>query len=291
MLKKRLVACLIVKDGIVVQSIGFRQYLPVGSVAVAVEFLNKWGIDEIIILDIDATPKKRTPSFHLITEASKKSFVPLTVGGGIQNLDDMKKLIHFGADKIAINTISITNPHIISEAAGVFGNQCIVVSIDVKVNEHGGYEVFTQSGRVAAGKDPVTWAEEVEKLGAGEILLTSVDRDGSKRGYDLNIVKAVSNAISIPLIACGGVGHLRHFVEGIEEGGASAVSAGNFFHFTEHSPIIAKEYMRQAGIDVRLDTYANYKDINFDEITARVMKRPDQYLEMLRFEYHPEEVI
>ncbi len=291
MLKKRLVACLIVKDGIVVQSIGFRQYLPVGSVAVAVEFLNKWGIDEIIILDIDATPKKRTPSLQLIIEASKKSFVPLTVGGGIQKLDDMKRLIHFGADKIVINTASMTNPRIISEAARVLGNQCIVVSIDVKLNEHGRYEVFTQSGRAATGKDPVVWAEEVEKLGAGEILLNSIDRDGSKRGYDLNIVKAVSNAISLPLIACGGVGHPRHFVEGIEEGGASAVSAGNFFHFTEHSPIIAKEYMRQAGIDVRLDTYANYKDINFDEITARVMKRPDQYLELLRFEYHPEEVI
>ena len=170
MLKKRIVASLTVKNGMVVQSIGFNKYLPIGRVDISVEFLNKWGIDEIVLLDIDATNQNRNPNFNMVTEASKKSFVPLTVGGGIKNLEDIRRLIHFGADKISINKVALTSPKIIKEASEVFGNQCIVVSIDVRKNKNR-YEVYSDNGKNPTGLNPVKWAKEAEKLGAGEILL------------------------------------------------------------------------------------------------------------------------
>lgn len=289
MLKKRVIAALIIKNGIVVQSIGFKRYLPVGSVDVSVEFLNKWGIDEIVLLDIDATTQERKPDFNLITRVSKKGFVPLTVGGGINSLDDIRKLVRCGADKVAINKIALKRPQIIKNGSEVFGNQCIVVSIDVK-KKKGGYEVYSDSGRSPTGLNPVKWAKEVEKLGAGEIFLNSIDKDGSKIGYDLKIVKQVSDAVSIPVIACGGAGEPGHFLEAFNKGNASAAAAGNFFHFTEHSPIVVKSFLKNNGLDIRLDTYADYQNINFD-FMERAAKRPDSYLEKIRFEYQPEEII
>src|SRR3989344_761442 len=291
MLKKRIVATLIVKNGMVVQSIGFKKYLPVGDPCVSVEFLSKWGIDEIIVLDIDASLQNKKPNLNLITEISKRIFVPLTVGGGIKTLEDMRKLIRCGADKISINKTALENPEIIKKAAGIFGNQCIVVSIDVKKNQRGTYEIFSDSGKIATGLDPVSFAEKVEQLGAGEILLNSIDRDGLQLGYDVKLVKMVSGAVKIPVIACGGVGMPEHFLEGFTKGSASACAAGNFFHFTEHSPIIVKSYLLNRGADVRLDTYADYKDINFDKEKDRIIKRSENYLDKLRFEYLPEEVI
>lgn len=291
MLKKRIVASLVIKNGIAVQSIGFKTYLPIGDPRVSAEFLSKWGIDEIIVLDVDATRENRKPNHDLITEISKRIFVPLTVGGGIKTLQDMRKAIHSGADKISINKEAIENPEIIKQGSLIFGDQCIVVSIDVKKNQIGKYEIFSDSGQIATGLDPVSFAKRVEKLGAGEILVNSIDRDGSKLGYDLKLVKMISDAVKIPVIACGGVGLPKHFLEGFEKGGASACSAGNFFHFTEHSPIIVKSYLFNKGLDIRLDTYANYKDINFDKESVRIIKRPEHYLDKLRFKYISEEII
>lgn len=291
MLKKRIVASLVVKNGVVVQSFGFVKYLPVGSVAVAAEFLNKWGIDEIVILDIDATRQKKEPDFNMVSKIAERIFVPLTVGGGIRSLDDIRKLIHWGADKIAINKTALQDHGFIKKAARVFGAQCVVVSMDVKINGQGRYEVFSDSGSVATGLDPVKWAKQVEGLGAGEILLTSIERDGSKKGYDLDLAGKVAAAVRIPVIACGGAGRPSHFMEAFAKGNASAAAAGNFFHFTEHSPVIAKAYLRKMGIDVRLDTFVDYKDIGFDKRLERILKRPDSYLEKIRFEYQPEEII
>lgn len=291
MLKKRLTACVIVKDGRVVQSIGFKRYLPVGTLDVTVEFLNNWGIDEIVILDMDATAQGRRPDYDRIARISKKNFAPLAVGGGIRTVEDMRRLVHSGADKIVINTVALNRPGIISEAADVFGAQCIVVSIDVRKNSDGKFEVYRDSARVATGKDPVQWAKEVEALGAGEIFLNAVDRDGLKQGYDLELIQSVSSAINIPVIACGGVGSAKHVLEAATQTAASALAVGNFLNFTEQSPMLIKAYLAQHGIDVRMDTYASFKDHQLDEEFGRLTKKSDDVLDKLRFVYHPEEVI
>lgn len=289
MLKRRLTAILIVKDGIVVQSVGFAKYLPVGNPMIAAESLNRWGIDEIVLLDMSATPAGNGPDYELIKKVSKKCFVPLTVGGGVSSIDEMRKLTHYGADKAAINTAALEDPSIIEECAKVFGQQCVVVSMDVK-GSNGKYEVFADSGKRATGKTPVEWAKEAESRGAGEILLNSIDRDGAKKGYDIALAGLVADAVTIPVIACGGAGHPEHFLELAVRTGASALAAGNFFNFTEHSPITVKSYLVKAGVDVRLDTYAHYRDSQLDA-AGRVAKREELYLEKLKFEYHPEEVI
>jgi len=290
MLKNRIVACLVIKSGIVVQSIGFKRYLPIGNPSVSVEFLNAWGIDEIIMMDIEATRFKRKPDFAMVTEVSKRNFVPLTVGGGIHNTDDIRDLVHFGADKVSINKEAVKNPLFIEKASKIFGNQCIVVSIDVKLNRKDNYEVFVDSGSTPTGLDPVNWAKEVCALGAGEILLNSIDRDGAKTGYDINIIRSVSSAVTIPVIACGGVGHPQHILEVFRESKVSAAAVGNYFHFMEHSPVIAKAYIRKHKINVRIDTTDKYTGVGFDE-NGRVEKRSEDYLERLKYEYIPKEVI
>ena len=289
MLHKRLVAVLTVKNGIVVQSLGFQKYLPVGRLDIAVEFLSRWGIDEISILDIDATPERRQIDIGLIEKSIKKNFAPLAVGGGIHEIDDMRRLNHLGAEKVVINAIAVIEPEIIEQAAKIFGSQFVVVSIDVKLNNEGSYTVHTHSGQIDTGKDPISWAKEASELGAGEILITSIDRDGTQTGYDLELIKKVVAAVSVPVIACGGVGHPRHFLEGFEAG-AFACAAGNFFHFNEHSPIIAKRYLQDRGLDIRIDTYATYAGATLLD-SGRLAKQSDQYLENLRFEILPDEKI
>lgn len=291
MLKKRFTACVIVKDGRVVQSIGFKRFLPVGSLEVTVEFLNQWGIDEIVILDMDATAQGRRPDCERIARISKKNFAPLAVGGGIRTIEDMRQLVHSGSDKIVINTISLERPQIITQAADVFGAQCIVVSIDVRKNSDGEFEVYKDSAKVATGRDPVEWAKEVERLGAGEIFLNAVDRDGSKQGYDLNLIQKIASAVHIPVIACGGAGSAKHVLEAATQTAASALAVGNFLNFTEQSPMLIKAYLAQHGVDVRMDTYANFKDHELDEEFGRLTKKSDDVLDKLRFVYHPEEVI
>jgi len=260
MLKKRLIPCIILRDGLLVQSIEFKRYLPIGKPKIAVEFFNAWDVDEIVILDISASHENRGPLFELIEHVSKICFVPLTVGGGIRSIADIRDILKVGADKVSINTEAVTTPSFITEAAEVFGSQCMVVSIDVKTNQDGCYEVFSHCGKNPAGLHPVEWARKAEEMGAGEIFLNSINRDGTKRGYDLELVKMVSTAVSIPVIACGGAGKMEHFAEGISEGNASAVSAANIFHYYEHSTILAKAQLKKAGVAIRLSTEATYLD-------------------------------
>lgn len=291
MLKQRLIAFLPVRDGIVVQSIGFKRYLPVGRPEIAVEFLNQWGIDEIVLVDITATAQGRTIDFGMVREVSKVCFVPLTVGGGIRTVDEMTAAVHSGADKVAINTAAFLRPELVTEGAETFGSQCIIVSIDAKAVSEGRPEVFLTSGTVATGTHPAQLAQRAERYGAGEILLNSIDRDGSKIGYDLGLAQEVAAAVNIPVIICGGVGHPRHFAEALRLPNTSALAAGNYFHFTEHSAITAKAFLKQAQIgDLRLDTYADYLDFAHGP-DGRIARKDDAELEMLFFEYHAKEVI
>jgi len=266
MLKHRLIPCLILKDDRIVQSIKFKRYLPIGTVNIAIEFFVNWDVDEIILLDIHASRQKRKPRTELISLFARKCFVPFTVGGGISSVEDMRNVIKAGADKISINWAAFKNPEIITQGAETFGCQCITVSIDAKKNEDGFYEVFMNSGTEPTGLHPSEWAQRVEQLGAGEILLNSIERDGTKQGYDLELIRQVSRAVKIPVITCGGVGNMEHFVEGITEGMAQAVAAANIFQYTEHSTIIAKAYLKKAGVDVRLTSRVNYDDIKIDRM-------------------------
>lgn len=283
MLKKRLICCLVLQDELLVQSIGFSRYLPIGKAKIAVEFMTNWDIDEILIVDISATREQRKPSMNLIANISKNCFVPLTVGGGISEIEDVHRVIRAGADKISINHAALSKPAFITEAAKSFGSQCVVVSMDVKTNSTGSYEVFANSGTEATGKTPTAWAKEVEELGAGEIFLNSIDRDGSKKGYDLDLIRSVSEAVKIPVIACGGVGVMSHFVDGLVIGGASAVAAANIFQHIEHSTIIAKSFLQKAGVDMRLSTMARYTDFLFDD-SGRILKKADSELDEMWLE-------
>lgn len=291
MLKKRIIACLIVKQGIVVQSIGFQRYLPVGKPEIAVEFLNRWGIDEIVLLDIDAIRENRLISLDLIRRISHYCFVPLTVGGGIRTVEDMKKVIQSGADKVAINNAAIHTPELITKGQETFGRQCVVVSMDARKISGSGYEVFIESGQTPTGFSPRELAIEVERLGAGEIFLSSIDNDGAKQGYDLDLVREVAGAVNIPLIICSGAGNAAHLAQGLEVDGISAVAAANFFHYTEHSVTVAKSYIESnCSQPVRLETYAHYREFGFDD-DARLNRKSDPELAELLFEYHPKEVI
>ena len=297
MLKNRLIACLVVKAGIVVQSIGFNRYLPVGKPEIAAEYLNSWGVDEIILVDIDASLEGRGPNFEMIERVSKKCFVPLTIGGGINSVEIMKQVVRCGADKIAINSAAANNPELIRAGANVLGDQCIVVSVDARRKKnHGGcddeYEVVINNGKESIGIDPVTFSLKCEELGAGEILLNSVDCDGSKKGFDLDLIRSVSNVLKIPLIALGGAGHPEHFAKALINGGATAVAAGNYFNFSEHSVITTKAYLKSKfdEIPVRIGTYATYEGFTFDSF-GKICKRDESFLKKIRFEYHPEEII
>jgi len=262
MLKNRLIPCLVLRDGLIVQSINFKRYLPVGKAKIAVEFVSKWDVDEIILLDITATRNKIKPNLDLISSISEQCFVPLTIGGGISEINDIRNIIN-----------------------AVFGNQCIVVSMDVKLNPAGSYEVYGRNGTVPTGLTPVFWAQKVQNLGAGEIFLNSIDRDGSKTGYDLELVSQVSQAVKIPVIACGGVGQMEHLVQGITKGRASAVAAANIFQYTEHSTILAKAALKAAGINIRLNTEATYDDFKFDD-KGRILKKHEADLKDIWFEKH-----
>lgn len=290
MLKKRLVGCVLVRDGIVVQSLGFERYLPVGRVSITLEFLNQWGIDEIVLLDMTAGRRGTGPDADLVRTSTTKCFVPLTVGGGIRTVEHMDALMHAGADKIALNEAAIDTPELITAGAARYGNQCIVVSIDAKRTAPGRFEVFTGGGRRPTGLSPVDVARQSVDRGAGEILLTSIDRDGAKTGYDLELVDQLADAVNVPLIVCGGAGHPRHFLEALTRSHVSAAAAGNYFHFTEHSPVVTKAWLRAVPFDIRLDTYAHYRDIGFDH-DGRIARRDDAYLDDLIYEVIPPEVI
>tara|TARA_B100000029_G_scaffold226152_1_gene223933 strand:- start:848 stop:1660 length:813 start_codon:yes stop_codon:yes gene_type:complete len=255
MLKNRLIPNIILNNGNVVQSVNFKHTNVIGNAVTAVDFFNSWAVDEIIILDVSRDKNYRQTFHKIIHGLSKRCFIPLTVGGWIDSISEIRKLLQLGADKISINTVAVENPNFINQASQIFGSQCITTSIDVKKNELGKYEVMIDRGRKHTDLDPVKWAKEVEKRGAGEIFLTSIDHDGTREGYDLNLVKSVSESISIPVIAFGGVGQWKHFVDGIKDGKADAVSAANIFHFSEHSTYNAKNFMSDAGLNVRIPQF------------------------------------
>lgn len=288
MLKKRVIATVVVREGLVVQSIGFKKYLPVGKPPIALEFLNSWGIDEIILIDISASRYKRTPDYHLVKSSSQNSYVPLTVGGGITKLEHIKELMHCGADKVSLNQTAIHNPKFISESAAVFGNQCLVVSIDA-LKTADGYRVYDYIRKTPLDISPAEFAMQVEDMGAGEILINSVDRDGSYTGFDLELIQPICEQVSVPVIAAGGAKNAQHFLTVFSQTDVSAASAANFFHFTEHSVNRTKASLMK-GMSIRLETYADYKDNPLDA-DGRLVKKTDQELEEMLFLIIEKEVI
>lgn len=281
MLKRRIVATLVVREGIVVQSIGFQRYLPIGKPSIAIEFLNQWGIDEIVFLDISATSDGREPNFGMVREISSFCFVPLTVGGGITRLDEVKELIRCGADKVCFNQAAIHQPELLNRTAQVFGNQCVVAAIDAMCTPEG-HRVYDYRRRLLLEHEtPGSLALRLQELGAGEIFINSVDRDGSYRGFDVPLIQNVCEAVTIPVISCGGAGRPDHFVEVFEKTGVSAAAAANFFHFSEHSVTTTKAKVRRT-VQVRHDTHADYLDSVFDP-AGRLLKKDDRVLEDMRF--------
>jgi cyclase len=251
LLKKRLIPTLLLKDGRMVKTIKFKTMRDVGDPCTAARVYDAQKVDELIFLDISASKEKRQILFDIAARAAEECFMPLTIGGGVRALEDIRQLLKVGADKVSLNTIAVEQPEFVAKAANEFGRQCVVVCVDVKKAKNGNYEVFIQGGNQPTGLDPVAWSKQAAELGAGEIMIYSVDKDGTMEGYDLDLVCQVSNAVKIPVIACGGAGTLQHLVEGIRIGNASAVAAASIFHFTDQNPIKARTYMMEAGIDVR----------------------------------------
>ena len=252
MIKIRIIPCLDVDNGRVVKGINFVNLIDAGDPVKQAKFYSDNGADEITFLDITATHERRKAMVDIIERTANECLVPLTVGGGIRNIDDMKMFLSVGADKVSVNSSAIKDPKIISKGALKFGNQCIVVAIDAK-KKGNSWEVYVNGGRISTGIDAIQWAKKVEKLGAGEILLTSMDRDGTKSGFDLNLTKEISSSVSIPVIASGGIGEINHFVDGVKKGGASALLAASVFHFGEFSISEVKKHLISQGIDVRMD--------------------------------------
>lgn len=253
-LAKRIIPCLDVKDGRVVKGVNFIGLRDAGDPVEAAKRYNGEGADELTFLDITASSDNRDTILHIIEEVAGQVFIPLTVGGGVRTVADIRRLLNAGADKVSINTAAVTRPDLIDEAAGFFGSQAIVAAVDAKAVNPGNtrWEIFTHGGRNPTGLDAVEWAIEMQKRGAGEILLTGMDRDGTKQGFNLPLTRAVAEAVNIPVIASGGVGNVRHLIEGITEGKADAVLAAGVFHFGEIAIREAKRAMREAGIEVRL---------------------------------------
>jgi imidazole glycerol-phosphate synthase subunit HisF len=252
MLKTRVMPTLLHKDLGLVKGLRFDSWRRVGSAMQAVKVYNMREVDELVFLDISATREGREPDYELVDDLADECFMPLTVGGGVRTLEHFERLLKVGADKVAVNTALVERPEIVGEAAGTFGSQCVVASIDVRRTKDGSLEVVTRSGTAPAGRDPVEFAVEVQQLGAGEILLTSIDRDGTMEGYDLDAVRDVAAAVTIPVIASGGAGEYRHMAEALLDAGASAVAAASMFHFTEQTPLEAKHYLRTRGVAVRM---------------------------------------
>ncbi len=251
MLAKRVIPCLDVTDGRVVKGTQFLNLRDAGDPVECAIAYNDQGADELVFLDITASSDNRETMVDVVRRTAEQCFMPLTVGGGIRTIEDVRRMLLAGADKVSFNTAAIQRPEVISEAAQAFGTQCIVVAIDAKRNDAGGWTVYTHGGRNATELDAVAWAVEVARLGAGEILLTSMDSDGTKAGYDLELNAAVSTAVSIPVIASGGAGSLAHMVAVLTEGKADAVLAASIFHFGEHTVSAVKEHLAKAGIPVR----------------------------------------
>ncbi len=255
-LAKRIIPCLDVDKGRVVKGVQFLDIRDAGDPVEIAKKYNQQGADEITFLDITASHEARDTTIHTVEAIASEVFIPLTVGGGIRTVADIRNMLNAGADKVSINSAAVFNPDFVQQAADKFGSQCIVVAIDAKKvsgpNEAARWEIFTHGGRKPTGIDAVAWGVKMVELGAGEILLTSMDNDGVKQGFDLGVTRAISDAVSVPVIASGGVGNLQHLVDGVERGGADAVLAASIFHFGEYTVPQAKQYMAERGIEVRL---------------------------------------
>ncbi|UCV11012.1 imidazole glycerol phosphate synthase subunit HisF [Dechloromonas denitrificans] len=252
MLAKRIIPCLDVTAGRVVKGTNFVGLRDAGDPIEIARRYNEQGADEVTFLDITASSDQRDIILHIVEACAEQVFIPLTVGGGVRKVEDVRRLLNAGADKVSMNTAAVNDPELVFNASSKVGSQCIVVAIDAKQTAPGQWNVFTHGGRNNTGLDVIEWAKKVAALGAGEILLTSMDRDGTKNGFDLALTRAVSDAVSIPVIASGGVGNLQHLADGVSEGRADAVLAASIFHFGEYTVRQAKEYMASRGIEVRL---------------------------------------
>lgn len=252
MLSKRIIPCLDVKAGRVVKGVNFVNLIDAGDPVKIAKAYSDAGADEVVFLDITASSDERNIILDVVERTASEVFIPLTVGGGIRSIEDIRNILNAGADKISMNSAAIKEPSLINQGAERFGNQCIVVAIDAKRKAEGGFEVYIHGGRIPTGIDAVSWAIEAEKRGAGEILLTSMDCDGTKAGYDLELTRAISEAVSIPVIASGGAGNRKHFLDAFNEGKADAALAASLFHFKELEINDLKAYLREQGIPVRL---------------------------------------
>lgn len=252
MLAKRIIPCLDVTAGRVVKGVSFVELRDAGDPVEIARRYDEQGADELTFLDITASSDDRGIIFRMIEQVASQVFIPLTVGGGVREVSDVRNLLNAGADKVSINTSAVMNPQLVADAAAKYGSQCIVVAIDAKQTGPSHWEVFTHGGRTATGHEAVAWAKQMQDLGAGEILLTSMDKDGKKTGFDLALTRAVTDALDIPVIASGGAGNLQHLADGIKKGGADAVLAASIFHFGEYTVRQAKQFMAKNGIEVRL---------------------------------------
>ena len=250
-LAKRIIPCLDVTNGRVVKGVNFVELRDAGDPVEIARRYDEQGADELTFLDITASSDNRDLILRIIEEVAAQVFIPLTVGGGVRKVEDVRRLLNAGADKVSINTSAVQNPDLVADAASRYGSQCIVVAIDAKRTAQG-WEVFTHGGRKATGLDAIEWAGKMQSLGAGAILLTSMDRDGTRNGFDLALTRAISDAVTVPVIASGGVGNLQHLAEGILEGHADAVLAASIFHYGEYTIRQAKEYLAQRGVEIRL---------------------------------------
>lgn len=251
MLAKRIIPCLDVHEGRVVKGTNFVNLRDAGDPVELAALYDREGADELVFLDISASAEGRETMVDVVRRTAEEVFIPFTIGGGLRSIDDIRRVLRAGADKVSLNTSAVQNPRLIQEGAYAFGSQCMVVAIDARSTEPGRWEVYIHGGRTATGKDVLEWATEVEDLGAGEILLTSMDRDGTKEGYDLELTRAVSRAVSLPVIASGGVGNLEHLAQGLSEGEADAALAASIFHYREYSIAEAKRYLEERKIPVR----------------------------------------
>ncbi len=252
MLKTRIIPCLDVENGRVVKGINFVNLVDAGDPVLIAKAYNEAGADELCFLDIKATAENRDTTYNLVQKTAESCFMPITVGGGVRRTSDVKNLLLAGADKVSINSAAITNPDIISSSANRFGNQCIVVAIDAKRVAEKKWEIFSHGGTKCTGIDAVQFAKHAESKGAGELLLTSMDQDGTQNGYDIDLITKVSQAVNIPIIASGGAGTLKHLVDAVKDGGASAVLAASIFHFGKYSIKETKQYMQSTGIPMRI---------------------------------------
>ena len=252
MLTNRIIPCLDVTAGRVVKGVNFVELKDAGDPVEIARRYNDQGADELTFLDITASSDQRDLILNIIEDVSSQVFIPLTVGGGVRTVEDVRRLLNAGADKVSINTSAVTNPQLVADASSRYGSQCIVVAIDAKQVSPGRWEIFTHGGRNATGLEVIEWAKKMAQLGAGEILLTSMDKDGTKSGFDLELTRAVSDAVNIPVIASGGVGNLQHLADGVQEGHADAVLAASIFHYGEYTVQQAKKFMSERNIPVRL---------------------------------------